>query len=48
MCIVHCSNRFVEVGSSNEDNTEYVVVLIFDTFEHFKTWEVSSVVCSCC
>jgi hypothetical protein len=31
----------VEIGASRDDSTEYVVVLIFDTFENFKAWEVS-------
>jgi len=35
-------NRYVEVGSSNEDSTEYVIVLIFDNLEHFKAWEAST------
>lgn len=34
-------NRFVEVGSSHEDSTEYVIVLIFESFAHFKVWEES-------
>ena len=42
-------NRFVEVraSGSHDDCTEYVVVLIFDSFENYKAWTVSEEVFIC-